>query len=399
MAWQDDYQQGEFRGVPFFLKGHTYGSGRDISVHKFPGRDQRYNEDTGRAERSFKLSAYVVGDDVFAQREALISALEQRGPGRLVHPYRGVFQVVVLGFSVSESSEDGRVAAFDISFTDDVPQALTVATRSTTRAVTSARANLYSAVQDDFVDKYPATFPVMAVLKTVQGAISKCTAAVDKAKTAVASVAAYRQQVERIQGKLVELSLNALDLAKEIRALVDWGADPFGKVATPTADNARQVFDDMRAVIAAMSAPWDIAPDSGGGETAQIVRDYTTACATASAVGVVASIPLSSVDEAEALRDAAFTMLDALQESPTVPDAVFDASAAAKQAIQEDIARRSLSLAVIIEYKTPESEPVLAVSQEIYGDVSRVDEIIRRNAVRHPGFCPAAAPLKIQVGA
>jgi len=397
MAWKDQYQQGEFRGVPFFMQSHSYSSGRDVVGHKFPGRDDRYNEDTGRSEPVFRVSLYLAGDDYFEWRERLISALEEKGPGRLVHPYRGIFSVVVQNFSVSESTEDGGMASFDVTFVQDVETSLTITQRSTSRGVTTARTNLYSAIQDDFVSKYPSRFVVPSVLKTVQGAIEKTTAAVDKAKTAVYSVAEYRKQVERIQGKIIEFSLNALDLAKEIRALVDWGADPFGNVIKPTVENSRQIIKDMGGVITSMTQPWDIAASMSGGITAELVRKYNAACAVASTVGVVATIPVESVAEADEVQTSVFTMLDMLQNDPDVSQEVFDTVADAKKAVSEDLSRRILSISAVIDYRTPECEPTLAISQEVYGNVSRVDEIISRNKIRHPGFSPAAVPLKIQV--
>ena len=397
MAWVDGYQQGEYKGVPFFLKSHTYGSGRDITAHKFPGRDDRYNEDTGRSERSFRLSLYVLGDDYFAQRDRLKDALEGKGPGRLVNPYTGIFSVVVRDFSFTESTEEGRIATFEVSFTEDTPVALTVATRNTPRAVADARTALYSAVQDDFVSKYPAKFTLPPVLKTVQDAVGKSIAAVDKAKSTVASVAEYRRKVDSFTGKIQELTLDAQSLAREVRSIVDWGVDPFSSLYKPTPENSRQIFRDMENTILSMSAPWDIAADTTGGDTAELVRQYSAASATCSAVGVVATYPLETVAEAEALRAAVFSMLDTLQGSPTVSEDVFDTAADAKRAIQDDLSRRILSLSVTIDYKTPESEPVLAIANEIYGDISRSEEIIARNNIRHPGFSPAAEPLKIQV--
>jgi len=398
MAWQDGYQQGEFRGVPFFLKSHTFTGGRRITSHEFPGRDNPFNEDTGRAKRGFQFTAYVLGDDYFTQRENLIAALETEGPGRLVHPYRGVFQVVVASFSETEDTDNGRMASFDITFSEDVPEALTVTTKNTFREVTDAGANLLAAVQDDFVDKYPEVFFLARVLSTVKAGAQAAINGIDDAKNSVAQVAEYRRQAENILGKVNELILDAVSLAKDIIGLANWGMSVYsGQTFKPTEATARQQFDEMRAIIATMSAPSDIPSTGTGGETAELIRQLAAAAATGSAVGIVASIPFSSVEDADTVRAQVFDMLDTLQGSATVSDAVFEAAASAKQAISEDLDRRILGLSVVIEYQTPESEPVLAVSQEIYGDIGHSDEIVARNSIRHPGFCPASRPLKVQV--
>ena len=40
-----------------------------MQVHEFPQRDVPYAEDLGRKNRELKISALVVGDDVFQRRD------------------------------------------------------------------------------------------------------------------------------------------------------------------------------------------------------------------------------------------------------------------------------------------------------------------------------------------
>ena len=51
------------------------------------------------------ITAYVVGDDCFDQRDRLIDALNKPGPGTLVHPTYGELKVCVDGRSSGQHIE------------------------------------------------------------------------------------------------------------------------------------------------------------------------------------------------------------------------------------------------------------------------------------------------------
>jgi prophage DNA circulation protein len=43
----------------------------------------------------------------------------------------------------------------------------------------------------------------------------------------------------------------------------------------------------------------------------------------------------------------------------------------------------------------PATEPSLVLAWRWYGDANRAAELVARNALRHPGFVPARAPLQV----
>lgn len=75
-----------YRGVPFIVESNAGEVGRRGQVHEYWGRDEPYAEDGGRRARRIEFKAYVLGDDCALQRDALLAALEEKGPGMLVHP-------------------------------------------------------------------------------------------------------------------------------------------------------------------------------------------------------------------------------------------------------------------------------------------------------------------------
>ena len=397
MAWTDGYLQGDFRGVPFFLKGHTFESGRRTAQHEFPGRDGAFNEDNGRKNRAFKLSLYVVGDDYFDQRERLITALEKPGPGRLVHPYRGVYSVVVSSFTQSEDVENGRIAFIDVQFEEDIKQPLTQISINTAKKLYTANSELVNVLQSNLVARYPAGFGLMLAMKAAETAVRSATGAIDSARSVVASVAEYRREMERIQGKITEFTLDAELLGKQISSLAGWGMDLFG-VNPPTPETARRMFDEITGLVSALQQPTTTpADDTPGANTANLINDFTISAAAASAAGIVAGIDFETVDDAEEIRGTVFSMLDGIMNSPYVTDDIFNSCADTMTAVTMDLDRRIIGLPNVVEFTATEREPVFTISQDFYGNIDKVDELINRNGVAHPGFFKALTPIKVQV--
>ena len=113
MTWKDRLQDASFRGVPFKVEEESAGTGRRVETHEYPNRDKPYTEDLGKVTFRPSITAYVVGDDCFDQRDRLIDALNKPGPGTLVHPTYGELKVCVDGeVSGSTSKSEGRIVRF-----------------------------------------------------------------------------------------------------------------------------------------------------------------------------------------------------------------------------------------------------------------------------------------------
>ena len=117
MSWRDRLAPASFRGVPFYVESSDYTTGRRTVEHEYPFKDDApFTEDMGRSSRSISVDGYVLGEDYFTERDALLDALETSGPGELIHPYLGTINVAVGTVRVRESSKDGGIAFFNIDF-------------------------------------------------------------------------------------------------------------------------------------------------------------------------------------------------------------------------------------------------------------------------------------------
>lgn len=119
MVWRENLVPASFRGVEFSVEeSENRAGGRRIALHEYPGRDDPFAEDLGEVTRRFTIEGFIVGDDYLDRGRALIDACNVRGPGELVHPYRGSQNVVCNEIVETVRTRDGRMATYTMSFTE-----------------------------------------------------------------------------------------------------------------------------------------------------------------------------------------------------------------------------------------------------------------------------------------
>lgn len=115
-SWWEQLQPGSWRGVGFVLDMAEAKTGRRIALHEYPYRDTIWAEDLGKLPRRFSFQAFIVGDDVYQQRDAMVKACEQAGPGTLVHPTFGSVECVLLDFAATDRRDRGRYIELTFQF-------------------------------------------------------------------------------------------------------------------------------------------------------------------------------------------------------------------------------------------------------------------------------------------
>lgn len=116
MSWRDRLRTASYRGVEFFVEAHEYNFGRRQENHEFPYRQSNYAEDLGGKTPGFRIEGFLVGDNYDFQRNILIKALKEEGPGRLVHPYLGEFDASVLNATVTEDKNTQGYCKLSMQF-------------------------------------------------------------------------------------------------------------------------------------------------------------------------------------------------------------------------------------------------------------------------------------------
>jgi DNA circularisation protein N-terminus len=107
-----------FRGVPFYCEEAGGQHGGRHHDHEYAARDVPYAEPLGRRQRVWPITGYVLGPLFRAQRNALMAACENDGPGELVHPALGILIVVCRSLSWSETREARGRCIFQLEFAE-----------------------------------------------------------------------------------------------------------------------------------------------------------------------------------------------------------------------------------------------------------------------------------------
>lgn len=400
MTWRTQYEPGSFRGATFRTEGHERSGGRRVALHEFPNRDEPLSEDLGRRARNFSIDCHVLGEDYRIQRDALIDALEGKGPGLLVHPWHGRMMVTVLDFTQSESTDAGGMASFRIEF-GEAGQAVSAvqaipagqetalvaaAQHQAAPALFGARFSIDGAA--GFVDAsanrlISGMVEVTQLAAGLQGGAGPALRAFDAGLRYLPSNVSVLLRAPANLAKATVGMVSALALLGSapknriagLSRLTDWEpSDPEFPEITPSrvqeADNRRALLWLFRSAAAA-----------------ELAR-------------AAASAPFASYDDAIAQRDAVSARLDrlALAAADRGEDAEADGYDALRRALVRDVAARGSSLARLHSFTLATTEPALVLANRFYGRGSleaRAAEIATRNRVAHPGFVPGGRALEL----
>jgi prophage DNA circulation protein len=131
-------------------------SGRRTVVHEYPKRDDPYAEDMGQHAKRFHFSGYLIYRpsnplyNYVQQRTRLLNALEQDGPGQLIHPVfclpGNSITCMCERYTMVENRQRGGFTEFEMQFVElGTPGNMTAAVDTSSVAVTNAT-NLENAV-------------------------------------------------------------------------------------------------------------------------------------------------------------------------------------------------------------------------------------------------------------
>lgn len=405
MAWQT--HKPSFRGVPFQVRGAGQDAGRRVALHEYPQRDLPYAEDLGRKKREFTLEAYVVGPTVAAQRDALIAAIEQPGPGALMHPYRGGIQVVVTACRITETTDAGGLATFSIAFAEAGTNAHPATLVDTASRVVDRAAAARAAVSAAFSGAFDVAGQPAFVAAAASGWLDRALADIEGLTRSIGGLdldllAEFTLDGQRAASALAGLLGAPGDLASRIQgriqAVLSLPASPLPASPLAALRGLRRLFHfGQDGMATGYSAP---AVATTPARQAQIANEAAMTAlmrqtAVATAAEASARCEFASFEDATELRESLAAALET--ESETADDTVYQALMDLRAAVVADITARGADLARIVIVRQRGTLPVLVVAHRLYGDATRAEEIVARNVICHPGFVPGGRDLRVTV--
>lgn len=397
MSWRDRLQPGRFRDAAFFIESDDAAIGRRTVLHEYPLRDVPYVEDLGRRAREFSIECFVLGPDYMTARDALIAALEAPGPGTLVHPYLGTMRVAVLSARKRESTAEGGVARFSITFAE-AGENLEPRAAPDTGAIVQGRAERATgAIKKVFDEVFSVEKKPQYVTDAAIGVVNDALKAIDglgkQFPGLPVELTRFTDDIARVTGALATLVRLPASLSASLLSLIAG----YAGVATSPLDalkGLRKLFDyGATAPAVPATTPSRLAQRANQ----EAVIALTRRAALVEAVRASAAIDFASYQDAAAVRDELADRLDAQME--TADDEVYDVLLDLRGAMVEDINARGATLARVIDVTPRTTLPALVLAHQLYGDAAREAEIVARNRIRHPGFVPGGRPLEVLANA
>lgn len=386
-AWLKRYRQASFRNIAFYIKGHSVTGGRRLAEHVFPLVDEPQYEDLGRKAKKFTIDAYVVADDYFGWRDNLERALDAEGPGKLVHPYRGVMQVYVAEWTLSEVTEEGRMARFAITFSPESSEVLTVENIYSKVTVIAKKKSLLETIHDAFVSSYSTASLQVNKLNKLVETLDAIDSVLEDTKLLMKPYSEFQQILSNAEGKTIAIAADASIIVSSMTDTIDFGTDTEQDVSV-TASTALQMFSAMVVSSSRVSAKTDMKQEE------QIIS-LQRKLSVASAFTLIIEIPFESADDAQNSIDSLLSVLEEVLEDSNTTDDEFTQFVDLRTYVYQILVDEIMNLRKTKTITLIETTPALVVSNTLYGDVDHADEIQRRNRIGHPGFIPGGISLRV----
>lgn len=379
MGWRDQQLPPSFRGIAFDIAGDTLDGGVRGTTHTYPKRDKHLREPMGRKPRGFRVTGTVAGDDYIEQLERLIGALEDGRPGELIHPWFGSLIVDVLDFTVSHASDALGLATVDMVFEESGERAFPSIDASGPDAIdltadivdTSAERDAISVTD---ISGRPAWVTQQASDRVQWLAGVVRATAVWPVRTVLSDALALSTGLDDLEAQSESLAGDVVSQAKAVRALAENIGDLSPLVRT---------ISQLPLPSSSSAATGDaIAADAATEGAARLWRrTLIAACARAATAAT-----WRTYEEAVAARDQLARFIDEELAAVPLDGDVFDALSELRSTASADLTERAAKLPRQRIVEVQGETPAVVLAWRYYRDASRLDELVDRNDIPHPGF-------------
>ena len=378
-----------WRGVPFGVDSTDMGAGRRTQVHEYPQRDKPWVEDLGRAAREVGFDAFVTGADYVDQANRLLAAIEQAGPGTLVHPWFGTLTVSLKDLARVTFNRELGYARFSLSFVESGELAFPTAGSSTATQSRLAAANIETSAVADFAKTFKTGGLQDFVAADASTAITSVFGQV--AGGAVPGVDAFAYASRATAQLTAALGLLSAPSSLGLTIASYLGVSDYATAGLRWLGLAQSLVRlSQLAGLGAPGVPVLYTPSRQQSyANLHATRALTRQVLLAQAVGTSSLATADVFDDTIGLRNTLTNALDA--ESLTASDAAYTALQAARSLVWQDLTERSRDGARLTTKTPADTTPAVVLAYDFYEDAERATDIVARNGVRHPGFVPPRA--------
>lgn len=394
-AWLNKFRQASFRGVKFFIEGHDLAGGRRGVQHEYAQRDKPFTEDTGRKGRKFDIEAYVIGDNYFPARDALLKAVEQEGPGELIHPYLGRQIVNCFDFRLKETKSQMGMAIFTLSFVESGQVEFPSAADDTAFLIQNAAELNIANLQTAFVNKFTVDNKPQFLKDDVIAKINSYTTQIKSISEGLSSKKA--EVIAELAFAIENFSASAVDLIEKPAELAKQYADSL-RLLRNSADSVDEVFAAINKFFGFGDDDSEIEITTPNRDQQQdnrdAVNDLIIGIAISEAATAAQEIQFTSLNDANGIRDQITDKIDTQSENLT-DDNLFQSMQDLRANTVLGVPSPEQNLAFIASIKLNKSLPSLVLSYDLYESLDLEQDIVDRNKVANPAFVPGGVNIEV----
>lgn len=242
----DQLYKASYKQVDFLVTGSGIRGGRKSVLHQYPNSNNQTVEDLGALQRSYSLTAVITGDNYFENRNALLSAIEEGGPGVLIHPFYGEIEnIVARNYSINENLNSLGAATISINFDIDTSQSTPVATSNTVSELNSIRDSALDSVASDIENGWNVSTSLNNSFEYARDKLNEFSNAYESAMEPIRSVTDnvnnLTSLIDEFNYKIVELTLSPQELSTSFKNLFT-SANSLSQTASVAVDSFEDLF-------------------------------------------------------------------------------------------------------------------------------------------------------------
>lgn len=389
--WTKTLWQASYKGVPFYTDREEEDGGRRLKVNEFPLRDDPYIQDMGQRAKPYSVTAYLVGDTSDGDSSTLAATFDAAGSGVLVLPVQGpIANVYCETFKRSASKDKMGLIAFDARFWRDGVTGPLATTPFLAQLVFDAITSLQTVVQplaaaaivagpsflaDNLVTGWQNNVAGLEAIRAQASiAIDQSAAIATQVQALYTSVATSISQSIGVDGAL------ASNLIGAAVAIAD--AMPFASAAS----SFGTAYDAVPPVSAPPTLTQNAANDAAN--QVEVARQYRLAL-LAAYVDAVTQATYASRQDGIAARSALVARFDVeLGECGANDGTLYVALQTLRSNAVSYLTKVIADLRPVVTVTAQRLLPSLWWAWRLYQDPTRAAEIVARNDVAHPSFCP-----------
>lgn len=370
-----------YKGVSFFFDDLPKSGGRSVISKAIPFSEEHINEDVGKVVQEHSVTLYLVGENVDEQRAALEKAFNEAGAGELILPNYGTFQARCKSYSFSYKKNELEYISGSASFVPESDSYLIA------RDVVDMKGVAKDAAQDaldeskaSFSDSFSIVGKAKAIVDAVENGVDSVLEGIETARTSIRDLSEFVGEISKIRADISLILQSPKDFSARLQRLLTMTRETFGWDDGDPEDYVNESISVMTENSKEQDYSSPVAE-----ELMLKIRRLALVSAASSCVRALMDVSFDSADDALVMQDKIESAFDSALEKCDDADewnAMQNMRAAALKYLRDSMSK----MAVVIDFPMNDSENLLTVCFDCYGDIEKFEDVLERNSIEDPSM-------------